>query len=220
MLSIRFDTRPEARNLENLERTFIIGLNDHARPMTAREIGALYQRLREYEVRVGAPDSTKRLERILWEIEQYKQRLSRDAAIATVSEAPGHEPPQPLGSPAEPPENPVDDPWRRGVEQDEFHASAPRVETADQLRVEIEARRRHLGAFNLSESMARDLDASLSRASGEAERIAILNRWIARLSAAYAMSETIVAGRDAAAEGRAMRLREERPRLTIDPRFK
>jgi hypothetical protein len=219
-------TRPEARALESLERTFIIRLNDRDQPLTAREIGATYENIRKYEITMDMPGSDERLERILWEIKQYEQRLSRDAAIGAVSEAASHEPAQP---PASPMENDPALEWRHDVEEclrprDEFH---PPVESIDRLRLEIDRRRNYLAQFNLAESMARRLDdelacARLGRkdADGAAAQLAILDRWIARLEVAYARSQLLVGKRAQAAAERAGRPREHWEALTIDPRFK
>jgi hypothetical protein len=92
------------------------------------------------------------------------------------------------------------------------------VESADQLRTEIEARKRRLAQFGpLPESTARCRDAELARAGSELAQLAVLDRWLADLERAYAMSEHIVAGRDVAAEQRVMRSRQGERRLTIKP---
>lgn len=91
------------------------------------------------------------------------------------------------------------------------------MESADQLKLEIEDRQRRLAEFNLAESTARRLDAELARAGSEAAQLAVLDRWIAPMECAVAFTETIVHGRDADAERRAMRPREPERRLTVDP---
>jgi hypothetical protein len=94
------------------------------------------------------------------------------------------------------------------------------VESADQLRAEIETRKRRLAQLALAESMQAKLDGELARAQlgrnnidGAAAQLIVLDCWLTRMAAAHRMRETIVNGRDQAADVRAARPRprEERP---------
>jgi hypothetical protein len=150
--------RLEARSLESFERTFIMRLNDRDHPLSPGEVDATYQNIREYEAAVGSPGSDARLERLLWEVEQYKRRHAAVDALATARKAqasagesnPVESPPSrasteplpaPFAAPDDPPMDPVDTsyvglsppppsppPWPPEMSADEWQRAAERTE--------------------------------------------------------------------------------------------
>jgi hypothetical protein len=109
--------RGAAKGLNQLERFFILRLNDCSRPLRQEEMEQLYALAREGEAILGLPGSDRRLERLAWERHQFLLRaLTRTglrhappAAPATSSppETPHLGSPSPhetskLGSPFEP----------------------------------------------------------------------------------------------------------------------
>jgi hypothetical protein len=73
-----------------------------------------------------------------------------------------------------------------------------------------------ISMLRLAESARASLDSALRHAGDVAGRVQVLRRWFAGIQGAHAMTKTVVAGRDEAAELRALRPREER-RHSIAP---
>jgi hypothetical protein len=63
------------------------------------------------------------------------------------------------------------------------------VESVDELRAAIDDRKRLLSLCNLPESSARRLAWELSDAGGAAAQLAVLDKWIAKIERARAMTE-------------------------------
>ena len=203
--------RDEACTLAALEKTWILRANDRSRPLPRAEMERLYETIVRAEHVVGDEGSAVRLRRLDWERHEYLLRARNAEAIdRAVKSAPA----SPDIEQRPPHEVPPDD-FRDAI------CPPYTVESTDQLRVEIDRRRRQLAAFNLAESTARRLDSELARAGDLAAQLAVLDRWLAGMERATKTTELIVNGRDRAAYERAMRPRsQEKPRLTIDPRFK
>ena len=218
-------TASEARALADFEKSLVIAMNDAVRPLSRERMERLYDLARHAEHALGLPGMDVRLKRLEWERHQFLLRgLPTAPGDRAAAKRGGHEmsgagpAPASLGSEWLASRRPPPDDFRDQL------VPPYTVESADQLRVEIDARKRHLAQFNLAESTARSLDAELARAlhgrnavDGAAAQLAILDRRLAGMERAYAMSETIVAGRDAAAEQRAMRPRQQERLLTIAP---
>ena len=111
--------RDQARDLERLERGFILALNDHARALSSGEAERVYDNIRQYEATYALffgpePGSDTRLQRLKWEIDRLR-RLSRDSDAITAGhdraehgESPPVESPQSLVTA---PHEPLPDPF-------------------------------------------------------------------------------------------------------------
>jgi hypothetical protein len=201
--------RAEAKALADLERSLIIAMNDAARPLPREGMERLYDLARGAEHAFGLPGADVRVKRLAWERERFLLRGLPALAPADCAADPA---PAPLGSEWPASRRPPPDDFRDQL------VPPYTVESADQLRVETNDHKWRLAQFgSLPESTARCLDAELTRAGSEVAQLAVLDRWIDSMERAYAMTERIVAGRDVAAEQRAMRPRQEERRLTIKP---
>jgi hypothetical protein len=74
-----------------------------------------------------------------------------------------------------------------------------------------------IAALPLAESARASLDREVRYARDMEERAQVLRRWFAGMQHAYAMSETIVAGRDQAANERTMSPRQQERPHSIAP---
>jgi hypothetical protein len=228
----------QARELERLERTFLGELNAPRHPaqtpLDLGEIEEMYQHIVEYEAVVNTRGRERRLERLRFEVETWRRHMAVDAAIKLAaalterSSPPGGASPQTAGQtqlenqitpennqsvPEQSPCAPPDD------FRDQLAPSHP-VENVDQLKAEIDHRKRRLTAFNLSESEARRLDGELARAQlgrnaadGAAAQLAVLDRWLAGMARAHSRTEAMIGHYARNVEERAARPRprEERP---------
>src|SRR5712671_5993808 len=169
---------------------------EKARHACGGQLEAMYQRIIEYEAMVNAPGRERRLERLSFEVEAWRNRMTVDAAVkraAAVTQRVSLE--VAVAAPA-PRQAPLDD----------FRASIPppcTAESVDWLRIEVDDRKRRLIRFNLAESAARRLDNELARADGPAAQLAVLDRWLAGAERAVRTMELVVAGRDVRAQERA-----------------
>src|SRR5262252_1128963 len=134
--------RAQARDLERLERGFILALNDHARPLSSGEAERVYDNIRQYEAAYELlfgpePGSDTRLRRLEWEITRFRLRRATGDTIARFGEARGaqtstsaphcaprsvenqstatHEPPNPFAGPDDCPVVPVEGSHHFGV---------------------------------------------------------------------------------------------------------
>jgi hypothetical protein len=184
----------EANALGSLERSLMIRLNDRDRPLAKDEMERLYALARHAEQSLALSGADVRLKRLEWEVDRFRLRTMTDAAIDRAAK------------PA-PASHDVEQPAPHEVPPDNFRdalITPHTLENADQLRVEIDDRKRRLAQFNLAESTVRSLDSELARAGGKDAQLAVLDRWIDSMERAHAMTQTIVAGRDQAAYERAM----------------
>jgi hypothetical protein len=177
-------TAKEACSLVSCERALILAMNrpDPPPPKTVEQV---YADVRAAEAMFSDAGSEVRLKRLAWEIERFR----RSRLPAPPGQAPSAEgrpraslrADEPLtGRPhaATPPvsvepSSPVPQP----TPPDTFRAAVSpscTVESADQLRVEIDDRKRLLAQYNLPESSARSLAGELAGARGEAAQLAVL----------------------------------------------
>ena len=213
--------RAEAKALADLERSLIIAMNDTARPLPSEQMERLYTLARGAEHALGLPGADVRLKRLEWERHQFLLRglptLTPDDYAAAKRGG------QPALSSAKPAPTPLGSEWLtpRRSPPDNFRdwlVPPHAVESCDWLRIEIAARKRRLAGFNLAESTARSLDAELASVGSELAQLAVLDRWLANMERAYAMTETIVGDFAARAELRSRRPREPEQRHSILPR--
>jgi hypothetical protein len=132
------------------------------------------------------------LERLRWEIDQFRfrQRAMAPGEVRAdgpstvaqhVTSSPASEPPSPPATPA-----PPGDSFRAAV------SPSYSWESSDELRAEIADRKRRLARCNLSETSAQRLAGELADARGEAAQLAVLDHWLDRMKRSAAMTETVV----------------------------
>jgi hypothetical protein len=196
-------TTVDARSLERCERALILAMN-RPHPPRSETVEQVYADVRAAEAMFGDAGSEVRLARLAWEIERFRRlRNVVPSSRPLRADEPLTGRPH-VATPPSPPATPPDT-FRTAV------SPSCMVESADELRAAIDDRKHRLAQCNLPESSARRLDTELALAGSEAAQLAILDRWLAAMERAYAMTEAIVAGRDRRAEERCTRPREERP---------
>jgi hypothetical protein len=195
-------TTMEARSLESCERALILSLN-RPDPPPLKTAEQVYDNVREIEAIIGDAGSEVRLARLAWEIERFR-RLRNVVPSPSPLRAYGpltgrpHVATAPVNAQRRPPaaqETPPDS-FRTTV------APSCAVESKDQLKVEIDDRKRLLAHYNLPESSARSLAGELADARGEAAQLAVLDKWIAGIQRSRAMNEQMLGHFWRAAEAR------------------